>query len=129
MDYLTLGKIILATPWLICLSIRDFRKHELPNTWVIGGSSASPARAFAIFSRATFGTIDTAMSFLSFLHHGRCYFDAKFQGRRKIDPQPIRLIFPISLLRGYDIILRVYRPLLLSGYLQAFQLILYLRAA
>ena len=37
MDELTLGKLILATPWLICLSIRDFRKHELPNTWIFGG--------------------------------------------------------------------------------------------
>ncbi|UKI32638.1 MAG: hypothetical protein L6W00_03460 [Lentisphaeria bacterium] len=38
MDHLTLGKIILATPWLIWLSVYDFRKHQLPNAWVFGES-------------------------------------------------------------------------------------------
>ena len=51
MDELTLGKLILATPWLICLSIRDFRKHELPNRWVLGGVLVMLALAFGVGTR------------------------------------------------------------------------------
>ena len=60
MDYLTLGKIILATPWLICLSIRDFRKHELPNTWVIGGVLVMLAIAFGAGVDYAIGSLVTA---------------------------------------------------------------------
>ena len=60
MDYLTLGKIILATPWLICLSIRDFRKHELPNAWVIGGVLVMLAIAFGAGVDYAIGSLVTA---------------------------------------------------------------------
>ena len=60
MDYLTLGKIILATPWLICLSIRDFRKHELPNTWVIGGILVMAAIALGVSGNYLIGSLVTA---------------------------------------------------------------------
>ena len=48
MDHLTLGKIILATPWLIWLSVYDFRKHQLPNAWVFGGVLVAAAIALGV---------------------------------------------------------------------------------
>ena len=48
MDYLTLGKLILAAPWLIYLSVRDFRTHELPNAWVFGGILVMLALALGV---------------------------------------------------------------------------------
>ena len=65
MDALTLGKIILATPWLICLSVRDFRKHELPNTWVFGGILVMLAIALGAGVNYALGSLVTA--FLSSL--------------------------------------------------------------
>ena len=65
MDLLTLGKLILATPWLICLSIRDFRKHELPNSWVFGGILVMLAIAFGVGRDYALGSLITA--FLSSL--------------------------------------------------------------
>ena len=67
MDYLTLGKIILATPWLICLSIRDFRKHELPNTWVIGGILVMAAIALGVSGNYLIGSLVTAFFSALFL--------------------------------------------------------------
>ena len=69
MDYLTLGKIILAAPWLIGLSVHDFRKHELPNAWVFGGilvmaaSARKTSNPFSVFSWS--GRSLTAPSILS----------------------------------------------------------------
>lgn len=65
MDELTLGKLILATPWLICLSIRDFRKHELPNRWVLGGVLVMLALAFGVGTSYALASLVTA--FLSSL--------------------------------------------------------------
>ena len=71
MDYLTLGKIVLATPWLICLSIRDFRKHELPNTWIFGGILVMLAIALGVGIHYAVASLITA--FLAALPHERRY--------------------------------------------------------
>lgn len=65
MDHLTLGKIILATPWLIWLSVYDFRKHQLPNVWVFGGILVSAAIALGVGGNYLFASLVTA--FLSSL--------------------------------------------------------------
>lgn len=65
MDYLTLGKLILATPWLIYLSIRDFRTHELPSAWVFGGVLVMSAVALGVGPSYALGSLLTA--FLSSL--------------------------------------------------------------
>lgn len=65
MDHLTLGKIILATPWLIWLSVYDFRKHQLPNAWVFGGVLVAAAIALGVGVNYLFASLVTA--FLSSL--------------------------------------------------------------
>ncbi len=67
MDYLTLGKIVLATPWLICLSIRDFRKHELPNTWIFGGILVMLAIALGVGIHYAVASLITAFLAALFL--------------------------------------------------------------
>lgn len=60
MDHLTFGKIILATPWLIYLSVYDFRKHQLPNAWVYGGILVMSAVAFGVNTAYALGSLVTA---------------------------------------------------------------------
>ena len=60
MDYLILVKIVLALPWLLCLSIRDIRKHELPNAWVTGGILVMLAIALGVGVEYFIGSLVTA---------------------------------------------------------------------
>lgn len=65
MDYLVFGKIILATPWLIYLSVCDFRYHQLPNPWVYGGMLFMLSVSFGIGFHYALASLITA--FLSSL--------------------------------------------------------------
>ena len=65
MDHLTLGKIVLATPWLIYLSVCDFRKRQLPNPWVFGGILVMLAVAFG--AGTSYALMSLATAFLSAL--------------------------------------------------------------
>ncbi len=47
MEKLTLIKLVLATPWLIWLSVSDFKHRELPNRLTLGGSAVMAAVALA----------------------------------------------------------------------------------
>lgn len=60
MDHLTLAKIILATPWLIGLSVYDFRKHQLPNAWVFGGILVMAAIALGVGGSYLLASLVTA---------------------------------------------------------------------
>ena len=48
MEKLVLIKLILATPWLIWLSVIDFRKRELPNSLTLGGAAVMAVIALAV---------------------------------------------------------------------------------
>lgn len=60
MSYLILWKIILASPWLIYLSVCDFRKRQLPNPWVFGGILVMLAAAFGVGVQYALGSLVTA---------------------------------------------------------------------
>jgi len=38
MERLLIFKAAIALPWVIWLSVSDWRKHELPNLWTLGGA-------------------------------------------------------------------------------------------
>ena len=57
---LVLIKLILATPWLIWLSVSDFRKRELPNYLTLGGAAVMAAVALAVGTDYLLGSLVTA---------------------------------------------------------------------
>ena len=72
MDYFTLGKIILATPWLVYLSVSDIRRRSLPNRWVYGGMLVMLAAALGVswqyaFASVTVGFLCALFLFLPYL--------------------------------------------------------------
>lgn len=65
METLVLIKLVLATPWLILLSVCDFRKRELPNALTLGGAAVMAVVALAVSLDYLLGSLLTA--FLSSL--------------------------------------------------------------
>ena len=60
MEKLTLIKIVLATPWLIWLSVGDFKRRELPNRLTLGGAAVMAAVALAGGMNYFLGSLVTA---------------------------------------------------------------------
>ena len=67
MERLILIKLILATPWLIWLSVWDFRKRELPNRLTLGGAAVMAAVALAAGVNYLLGSLVTAFLVSLFL--------------------------------------------------------------
>ena len=60
MEKIILVKLILATPWLIWLSVVDFRKRELPNSLTLGGAALMAVIALAQGVNCLLGSLLTA---------------------------------------------------------------------
>lgn len=67
MENLVLIKLILATPWLIWLSVSDFRKRELPNSLTLGGAAVMAVIALAVNVNYLLGSLLTAFLVSLFL--------------------------------------------------------------
>ena len=65
MGNLLLIKLLLATPWLIWLSVSDCRRHELPNSLTLGGAVVFAAVSLAAGADYLLASLVTA--FLSSL--------------------------------------------------------------
>ncbi len=111
MDYLTLGKIVLATPWLICLSIRDFRKHELPNSWVFGGILVMLAITLGVGVDYAIGSAITA--FLASLFLLLPFF------LRAAGAGDVKMLFAAGLIAGPGNTLNLILLVSLAGLIQA----------
>lgn len=111
MDYLTLGKIILATPWLIALSVYDFRKHELPNAWVFGGILVMLAIALGVGGNYLLASLVTA--FLSSLFLLLPFF------LRAAGAGDVKMLFAAGLIAGPGNTLNLILLVSLAGLLLA----------
>lgn len=60
MEKLTLIKLVLATPWLIWLSVCDCKRRELPNRLTLGGACVMAAVALAAGTDYFLGSLVTA---------------------------------------------------------------------
>ena len=67
MEKLVLVKLILATPWLIWLSVCDFSKRELPNGLTLGGAAVMAVLALAVNVNYLLGSLVTAFLVSLFL--------------------------------------------------------------
>ena len=67
MEKLVLIKLILATPWLIWLSVYDFRKRELPNSLTLGGAAVMAVVALAVNLNYLLGSLLTGFLVSLFL--------------------------------------------------------------
>lgn len=64
---LILIKLVLATPWLIWLSVCDCKRHELPNRLTFGGAAVMAAVALAAGIDYLLGSLITAFLSMLFL--------------------------------------------------------------
>lgn len=117
MDYLTLGKIILATPWLIGLSVYDFRKHELPNAWVFGGILVMLAIALGVGGNYLLASLVTA--FLSSLFLLLPFF------LRAAGAGDVKMFFAAGLIAGPGNTLNLILLVSLAGLLLALFMLLF----
>ena len=110
MEKLVLIKLILATPWLIWLSVIDFRKRELPNSLTLGGAAVMAVIALAVNVNYLLGSLLTA--FLVSLFLLLPFF------LRAAGAGDVKMLFAAGLIAGpgctLNLILRIYRNVVLT---------------
>lgn len=65
MDILTLSKLLLSAPWLVCLCLSDLRRRQLPNALTLGGAAVAIAVSLGVGTQYCIGSLMTG--FLSAL--------------------------------------------------------------
>lgn len=118
-DLLTFGKMILAAPWLVYLSIYDFRKHELPNAWVYGGMLVMLAMAFGVGTGYALGSLTTA--FLSSLFLLLPFF------LRAAGAGDVKMLFAAGLIAGPGNTLNLILLVSMAGLLLAVTMLFFRR--
>lgn len=107
MKYLILAKIILATPWLIYLSVSDIRKRQLPNSWVFGGILIMLAIAFG--AGTSYALMSLVTAFLSALFLLLPFF------LRAAGAGDVKMLFAAGLIAGPGSTLNLILLVSLSG--------------
>lgn len=116
MEKLILIKLILATPWLIWLSISDFKRRELPNSVTLGGGCVMLAVALAPGLDYFLGSLLTA--FLASLFLLLPFF------LRAAGAGDVKMLFVAGLTAGPGNTLNLVLLISLAGLILAFAMLL-----